>query len=56
GGVRQEISEKVPLERLATPEEPARAALWLLADDSSYVTGAHLVCDGGMLAKSCVPF
>ncbi|MBA2273223.1 MAG: SDR family oxidoreductase [Actinobacteria bacterium] len=53
---RKEVSREVPLGRLATPEEPAHAALWLLSDDSSYVTGGHLVCDGGMLAKSCVPF
>ncbi len=53
---RREVSREVPLGRLATPEEPARTAVWLLTDDSSYVTGGHLVCDGGMLAKGCVPF
>lgn len=54
--VREDVKEKakreVPLGRLAQPEEPARAVLWLLSDDSSYVTGSQLVCDGGLLAKS----
>lgn len=53
---RQEVEEKarneIPLGRLARPEEPARAVLWLLSDESSYVTGSHLVCDGGLMAKS----
>lgn len=53
---RREIEEKakseIPLGRLAQPEEPARAVLWLLSNESSYVTGSHLVCDGGLMAKS----
>jgi NAD(P)-dependent dehydrogenase (short-subunit alcohol dehydrogenase family) len=52
--MRQTICAEVPLGRLADPEEPARAVLWLLSDDSSYVTGSHLVCDGGVLAKASV--
>lgn len=50
------IRDEVPLGRLADPSEPARAALWLLSDDAAYVTGAHLVCDGGVLAKASISF
>ncbi len=52
--MRARVSAEVPIGRLATPEEPARAALWLLSDDASYVTGAHLAVDGGVLARASV--
>jgi NAD(P)-dependent dehydrogenase (short-subunit alcohol dehydrogenase family) len=52
--MRRRICEEVPMGRLASPDEPARAVVWLLSDESSYVTGSHLVCDGGILAKACI--
>jgi NAD(P)-dependent dehydrogenase (short-subunit alcohol dehydrogenase family) len=41
---------------LAEPSEPAAAVLWLLSEESQYVTGSHLVCDGGILAKASTSF
>lgn len=35
------------LKRMAAPEEIARAALFLLSDAGSFVTGSALLCDGG---------
>jgi NAD(P)-dependent dehydrogenase (short-subunit alcohol dehydrogenase family) len=52
--MRGTLGAEIPLGRLAEPEEPARAALWLLSDDAAYMTGAHLVIDGGTLAKGSV--
>jgi NAD(P)-dependent dehydrogenase (short-subunit alcohol dehydrogenase family) len=52
--VRTVIRNEVPLGRLADPEEPAQAVAWLLSDAASYVTGAQLACDGGVLAKASV--
>ena len=48
--------QQIPLQRLADPAEIAQAVLWLLGPSSSYVTGSHLVCDGGLLAKGAVTF
>lgn len=52
--MRNRVSSEIPLGRLAQPDDPAKAVAWLLSDDSSYVTGSHLVCDGGILAKASI--
>lgn len=52
--MRKILSKEIPLGRLAQPEEPARAVAWLLSEESSYVTGSHLICDGGILAKASI--
>jgi len=36
-----------PIGRMAMPEEVAEAVLWLCSDKASFVTGCHLVVDGG---------
>ena len=52
--LRAQVAQEIPLGRLAEPIEPARAVVWLLSDASTYVTGSHLVCDGGILAKGSI--
>jgi len=51
---REQLSGEIPLGRLADPDEPAEAVLFLLSEQSRYVTGSHLVCDGGILAKASI--
>lgn len=52
--MRATIDREVPLGRLAEPAEIAHPALWLLSDGASYITGAAIPCDGGVLAKASV--
>jgi len=52
--MREQLCREIPQGRLARPEDPARAVAWLLSDESAYMTGSHVVCDGGILAKSSV--
>ena len=38
----------VPMGRMGSPEEIAKAVVFLASDDSSFVTGIELFVDGGM--------
>lgn len=46
--IRQSVANLHALKRIAEPEEIARAALFLLSDDASFVTGTALMADGGI--------
>ena len=41
------VKAAVPMKRGGTPEEVARAILWLASDDASYTTGAFIDVSGG---------
>ncbi|RUA28447.1 MAG: cyclopentanol dehydrogenase [Chloroflexi bacterium] len=43
--------DPTPLARLGQPEDVAYGALYLASDESSFVTGAELVIDGGWTAQ-----
>jgi len=38
----------IPLNRLGTPQDLAKAAVFLASDDSAYITGVELDVDGGV--------
>ncbi len=46
-GITSGVVEATPMKRLGTPRELAYGALFLASDESSYMTGAELVIDGG---------
>lgn len=46
-GFRAMMSEAVPMKRMGDPEEVARAAVFLLSNEASFINGVDLFVDGG---------
>ena len=38
----------IPMGRMSTPEEQAKSILFLVSDESLYITGSSIVSDGGI--------
>ena len=49
--VRQKLALDIPLGRLGQPEEVASLCVFLLSDESSFITGADVPVDGGLTAR-----
>jgi acetoacetyl-CoA reductase len=45
--VLEQIIARIPVGRLGKPEEIARAVLFLIADESGFITGSTLTINGG---------
>ncbi|MGI0052370.1 MAG: SDR family oxidoreductase, partial [Nitrososphaeraceae archaeon] len=48
GQLKKSIITAVPMGRMGSPDEVAKAVLFLASNDSSFVTGVELFVDGGM--------
>ena len=51
GAARARVTRDIPLGRLGTPAEVADLCVYLLSDESRFVTGAEFVIDGGLTAR-----
>jgi NAD(P)-dependent dehydrogenase (short-subunit alcohol dehydrogenase family) len=49
--IAQATPAKVPMDRVARPDEMAGAVVWLASNASSFVTGAIISVDGGVVAQ-----
>jgi NAD(P)-dependent dehydrogenase (short-subunit alcohol dehydrogenase family) len=49
---RSEMEASYPIKRLAQPREVAQAVRFLVSPQSAYVTGTHILVDGGLTAKT----
>jgi len=48
-GLRKMMIQNTPMKRMGTPEEIARAVLFLASDEASFITGIDLFVDGGVI-------
>ena len=53
--MRSTYAERIPLGRVAKPEEIASAILYLASDDAGYISGVTLPVDGGLTAWTAQP-
>lgn len=50
-GAREAVADVVPLGRVGTTSDMSNAALFLLSEEASFITGTELLVDGGLLAR-----
>ena len=51
GDVKARMEKQIPLHRFGKPSEVAEMCVYLLSDESAFVTGAEFVIDGGLTAQ-----
>lgn len=48
---RAQLAKIIPLQTIGEPEDVANGAMYLLSDQSKYVTATELIIDGGLTAR-----
>ena len=48
---KKNLTKIIPLQRVGKPSDIANATIFLLSNESSFITGAELIVDGGLTAK-----
>ncbi len=49
--VIEQMTQRIPMKRFGDPDEIGRVALFLASDLASYMTGSHVIVDGGLLLR-----
>ena len=49
--LKKNLSKFIPLQRIGRPEDIANVVIFLLSDNSDYITGSEITVDGGLTAK-----
>jgi NAD(P)-dependent dehydrogenase (short-subunit alcohol dehydrogenase family) len=50
--IKQRFADFQPIKRSGTPEDVAKAALWLASDEANFISGIHLLVDGGLSCRT----
>ena len=48
---KKDLSKIIPLQRVGNPTDIANSTIFLLSDESSFITGTELIVDGGLTAR-----
>ena len=48
---KKQLSSLIPLQRVGKPKDVVNAIMFLLSDQSQYITGTEIIIDGGLTAK-----
>ena len=49
--MKKNLEKNIPLKKVGKPEDIANGIIFLLSDQSKYITGTELIIDGGITAK-----
>ena len=48
---KKKLAKAIPLNRIGEPQDISNTVMFLLSDQSNYITGTEIIIDGGITAK-----
>ena len=48
---KKKLTKVIPLNRIGKPQDISNTVMFLLSDQSNYITGTEIIIDGGITAK-----